>query len=198
MHEIVSSLLNWLVGLGYFGIMLGLMVEVIPSEIVLSYGGFLIANGQINFLGALIAALIGGTLQQWFIYWIGYYGGRPFVKKYGKYILLHEKHVAISERWFEKYGGGVVFFARFIPVVRQAISIPAGLAKMSFGKFTAYTILAMIPWSILFFYLGMTLGKNWRKIDQVAAPYINLIGLGALVFVIVFIFVKWRQKKRGA
>lgn len=198
MHVLVSSLLNWLVGLGYFGIALGLMVEVIPSEIVLSYGGFLIAKGEINFFGALIAGLIGGTLQQWFIYWIGYYGGRPFVKKYGKYILLHEKHVAISEKWFERYGGGVVFFARFIPVVRQAISIPAGLAKMPFGKFTAYTVLAMIPWSILFFYLGMTLGKNWRKIDQVAGPYINLIGLAALIVVIPFILIKWNQKKKGA
>ncbi|HET7577635.1 MAG TPA: DedA family protein, partial [Bacillales bacterium] len=146
MHEIISSLLNWLVGLGYYGIGLGLMVEVIPSEVILAYGGFMVSKGEITFFGAIIAGLIGGTIQQWFIYWIGYYGGRPFVKKYGKYILLHEKHVAVAEQWFDKYGGGVVFFARFIPVVRQAISIPAGLAKMSFTKFTFYTVVAMIPW----------------------------------------------------
>lgn len=198
MHEIISTLLDWFVGLGYFGIFLGLLVEVIPSELVLSYGGFMVAQGEITFIGAVIAGMIGGTIQQWIIYWIGYYGGRPFVLKYGKYILLHEKHVKIAEKWFDKYGSGVVFFARFIPVVRQAISIPAGLAKMPFGKFTFYTIVAMIPWSILFLYLGMTLGDNWRKIDEVAAPYINLIALFALVFIAGFVVYKLRKKNKGA
>ncbi|HEU5139341.1 MAG TPA: DedA family protein [Bacillales bacterium] len=198
MHEIISWLLDWLVGLGYWGIFLGLLVEVIPSELVLSYGGFMIAQGEITFIGAVIAGMVGGTLQQWIIYWIGYYGGRPFVQKYGKYILLHEKHIQIAEKWFDKYGSGVVFFARFIPVVRQAISIPAGLAKMSFGKFTFYTIVAMIPWSILFLYLGMTLGDNWRTIDEVAAPYINLIALVALVLIAGFVIYKLRKKNKGA
>lgn len=198
MHHIISALLNWLVGLGYWGIGLGLAVEVIPSEVVLSYGGYMISQGKITFIGAIIAGLIGGTIQQWIIYWIGYYGGRPVVKKYGKYILLDEKHVALAERWFERYGGGVVFFARFIPVVRQAISIPAGVAKMSFAKFTFYTVVAMIPWSILFLYLGMTLGNNWRKIDQVAAPYINGIALAALVLIVVFVAFKLFRKKQGA
>ncbi|HET7628492.1 MAG TPA: DedA family protein [Bacillales bacterium] len=198
MGTIISALLNWIVGLGYWGICLGLMVEVIPSEIVLSYGGFMISRGEITFVGAVIAGLIGGTIQQWFIYWIGYYGGRPFVKKFGKYIFLHEKHVAIAEGWFEKYGSGVVFFARFIPVVRQAISIPAGLAKMNFAKFTFYTVLAMIPWSILFLYLGMTLGDNWRAIDEAAAPYINIIAFGALVVGVVFLMYKFHKKRKGA
>ncbi|HEX7063546.1 MAG TPA: DedA family protein [Bacillales bacterium] len=198
MHDIISWLLDWLVGLGYWGIFLGLLVEVIPSELVLSYGGFMIAQGQITFIGAVIAGMIGGTLQQWIIYWIGYYGGRPFVLKYGKYILLNEKHVELAEKWFDKYGSGVVFFARFIPVVRQAISIPAGLAKMSFSKFTFYTIVAMIPWSILFLYLGMTLGDNWRKIDEVAAPYINIIALIALVLIAGFVIYKLRKKNKGA
>src|SRR5699024_1406922 len=130
------------------------------------------------------------------IYWIGYYGGRPFVKRYGKYILLQEKHVATSERWFEKYGGGVIFFARFIPVVRQAISIPAGLAKMSFYKFTFYTVLAMIPWSIMFLYLGKVLGQNWDKIGEVARPYINLIALAAIIMTIVFLLWQIRKRKK--
>lgn len=197
MHELILSLLDWLIGLGYYGIGLGLMVEIIPSELVLSYGGFIIEKGEITFVGAVIAGVIGGTIQQWIIYAIAYYGGRPFVKKYGKYIFLHEKHIAMAEKWFARYGGGVVFFARFIPVVRQAISIPAGLAKMSFYKFTFYTLLAMIPWSILFLYLGMTLGRNWEEIHQVAAPYVNLIALAAILLVIVFFLYRWQRKKAG-
>lgn len=196
MHDLISSILNWLVGLGYYGIGLGLMIEIIPSEVVLSYGGFMISQGKINFLEAMIAGLVGGTIQQWILYWIGSYGGRPFVKKYGKYIFIHDKHVTIAENWFKRYGGGVVFFARFIPVVRQAISIPAGIAKMSFGKFTFYTLLAMIPWSALFLFLGMKLGENWDKIDDVARPYINLIAFAALLCVALFLLYKLRMKKR--
>lgn len=196
LHEFILSLLDWLIGLGYFGIGLGLMIEIIPSELVLSYGGFMVAKGEITFVGAVIAGLIGGTIQQWIIYWISYYGGRPFVKKYGKYILLHEKHVVAAEKWFDQYGGGVIFFARFIPIVRQAISIPAGLAKMSFRKFTFYTILGIIPWTILFLYLGETLGNNWDKIQELAAPYLNLATFVAIVLIAAFLFYKFRKKKR--
>src|SRR5690606_3682889 len=107
--------------LGYWGILLGLMIEIIPSEVVLSYGGFLVSQGHIHFAGAVICGTIGGTMAHVFLYWIGKYGGRPFLEKYGKYLLITEKHLAVSEQWFERYGPGIVFTARFVPVVRHAI-----------------------------------------------------------------------------
>ncbi len=76
---------------------------------------------------------------QIFLYWLGYYGGRPVVEKYGKYLLINKHHLDIAEGWFKRYGAGVIFSARFIPVVRHAISIPAGLAKMPLKLFTLYT-----------------------------------------------------------
>ncbi len=91
---------------------------------------------------------------------VGAYGGRPFLQKYGKYLFIHDKHTDLAENWFNKYGAGVVFSARFVPVVRHAISIPAGIAKMPFWKFTSLTVLAMIPWSIFFIYLGGKLGEK--------------------------------------
>ncbi|RXY99596.1 DedA family protein [Fictibacillus sp. S7] len=196
MKEMVLSLLEWIVGLGYLGIALGLMVEVIPSELVLSYAGYLISQGHLSFAGSVIAGTIGGTIAQLFLYWMGYYGGRPFLEKYGRYILISQKQIDLSESWFEKYGNGVIFFARFIPVVRHAISIPAGIAKMSFSKFTIYTLLAIIPWSILFIYLGSQLGSNWEDIKTIAAPFTRGIAIGAIVILFILIVLKVRKGKK--
>lgn len=194
MKEFIFSILDFLSGLGYFGIALGLMIEIIPSEIVLGYGGYMISLGKINFFGAVIAGTIGGTLAQLFLYWAGYYGGRPFLEKYGKYVLIKKKHIDIAELWFRKYGAGVIFTARFIPVVRHAISIPAGIAKMSGTKFTLYTVAAIIPWTILFLYLGKVLGTNWQDIKEYAQPYIMPILIAAVVLMAVYFLIKKTKK----
>lgn len=196
MDEIIKSILHALADLGYWGIALGLMIEVIPSEIVLSYGGYLISIGKLNFIGAVIAGIIGGTLAQIFLYWLGYYGGRPFLAKYGRFLLINQKHLDLSEKWFQRYGTGVIFTARFIPVVRHAISIPAGVAKMSLLRFTVLTALAMIPWSILFLYLGMQLGNNWGEIKQFAQPYLAPIIYTALVVAVGYFMWQYLKKRR--
>ncbi|MGA9174748.1 MAG: DedA family protein [Thermoactinomyces sp.] len=196
MNEFVYSVLEWLSSLGYFGIALGLMVEVIPSEIVLAYGGFLIASGQINFFGALIAGTIGGVLAQIFLYWLGYYGGRPFLERYGKYLLIKKKHLDVAEEWFERYGTGVIFGARFIPVVRHAISIPAGISKMPLSRFALLTTLAIIPWSVLFLYFGMQLGNNWKQIEELAAPYTDDAAIVAGVLLLLYFLFQWYRKKQ--
>lgn len=194
LSQVVNDVLLYLADLGYFGIALGLMIEIIPSEIVLSYGGFMISQGTIGWPLAIVAAVIGGLFSQLFLYWFARYGGRPLILKYGKYLLITEHHLDLAERWFVKYGQGVIFGARFIPVVRHAISIPAGLAKMDQTKFSVYTILAIIPWSILFLYLGDTLGTNWRSIKEVAAPYTNGVLIAAVVMIILYVALKKRQR----
>ncbi|MEH7009713.1 DedA family protein [Neobacillus niacini] len=194
MKEFIFSVLEFLSELGYFGIALGLMIEVIPSEIVLGYGGYMISEGILGYPGAIIAGTIGGTLAQLFLYWAGYYGGRPFLEKYGKYVFIKKKQIDLSEQWFRKYGVGVIFFARFIPVVRHAISIPAGIAKMSAAKFTLYTVAAVIPWTILFLYLGHALGENWSHIKEYAAQYTMPIIIGAVILGVIYFLVKKTKK----
>jgi membrane protein DedA with SNARE-associated domain len=193
--DIVSQLLQWVESLGYLGIMLGLMIEVIPSEIVLAYGGFLVSSGNISFWGAVVFGVIGGVIAQLFVYWIGRYGGRPVLERYGKYIFIHKKHIDAAEAWFNKYGSGVIFTARFIPVVRHAISIPAGISKMNIWRFTLLTTLATIPWSILFVYLGSVLGEKWEDINQEAKPYVTPILLVALALLIVYFVIKMVKSK---
>lgn len=186
----INEILSWLTSMGYLGIALGLMIEIIPSEIVLAYGGYMVSEGTISFIGAIVAGVIGGTIAQCFIYWIARYGGRPFLDKYGKYLLLKKHHVDVAENWFRRYGAGVVFSARFIPVVRHAISIPAGLAKMPLSKFVILTTLAIIPWSVIFVYLGYQLGGQWKDVDSYAGMYTTPIIILALVFIVVYFVVK--------
>nr|WP_310177575.1 DedA family protein [Neobacillus niacini] len=194
MKDFIFSILMFLSQLGYLGIALGLMIEIIPSEIVLGYGGYMISQGHLNFLGAVIAGTIGGTIAQLFLYWAGYYGGRPFLEKYGKYVLIKKSHIDIAESWFNKYGAGVIFSARFIPVVRHAISIPAGIAKMPVSKFTLYTVSAVLPWTILFLYLGKVLGEKWSHIKEYAQPYVLPIIIAAIVLAAIYFIIKKTKK----
>ncbi|MEC1583889.1 DedA family protein [Bacillus spizizenii] len=192
MGSLISEILTWLTNMGYAGIAIGLMIEIIPSEIVLAYGGYMVSEGTIGFIGAIIAGVIGGTIAQIFIYWIGRYGGRPFLDKYGKYLLIKKHHIDMSENWFQKYGTGVVFSARFIPVVRHAVSIPAGIAKMPFLKFVVLTVLAIIPWSILFVYLGIQLGSQWDDVENIAGTYTTPIMILAIVVIALYFVIKKR------
>ncbi|AZN43638.1 DedA family protein [Paenibacillus albus] len=194
-HEIVDKLLHWIEGLGYFGIMIGLMIEVIPSEIVLGYAGYLVFEGKITYLGAFIFGTVGAVAQQWILYGIGRFAGRPFFEKYGKFIKIKPKHLDIAEQWFLRYGAGIVFTARFVPIMRQVISIPAGMAKMSFGLFTLLTTLASIPWVLLFVYLGKTAGENWQNIDEKAAPYVQPAILIAIAVLVVYVLYKVMKRK---
>ncbi|MDF2924871.1 MAG: rane protein [Paenibacillaceae bacterium] len=197
MGDIIHSILEFITGLGYWGILLGLAIEVIPSEIVLAYAGFLVYRGEINLVEAVIFGTIGCLLQQILLYGIGIYGGRPFVDKYGKYLHIKPKHIDLTERWFQKYGAGVVFTSRFIPVVRQAISIPAGIARMNLFKFLLYTGIASVPWAVLFVTLGRTLGENWESIDEKAGVYTQPILWGAIALIVLYILYKvlFRKKK---
>lgn len=196
MGSMVHTIMMWLTELGYWGILIGLMIEIIPSEIVLAYAGFLVSQGQLSFVWAVIYGVIGGTLAQVFLYWLGKYGGRPFLSKYGKYLLIHEKHLEVAEHWFERYGSGVIVTARFVPVVRHAISIPAGIARMSLFRFSLYTALAIVPWSAFFILLGSKLGQHWQRVHSAARPYVQALLWAAALMVVVYLFWKWAARKK--
>ncbi len=195
MSDFIQSGLEFLVGLGYWGVFFAFLVEIIPTEILLSFVGFYIAQGEFNFWIALVVSVLGGTLAQIFVYWFGRYGGRPLVLKYGKYIFIKEKHVVLAEKWFDLYGTGVVLSARFVPIVRHAISIPAGFTKMDFWKFTGLTAIAIVPWSMMFLYFGMILGENWDKIDEKTSTLVTTIFIIAVALFLIYFFLKRRSVK---
>ncbi|MCT8137827.1 DedA family protein [Anaerobacillus sp. CMMVII] len=189
MEAFLIAFFEFIAELGAIGIALGLMIEIIPSELVLGFGGYLISSGKVGFVSATIGAVFGGTIAQLILYWIASYGGRPFLEKYGKYLFIRAKHLNMSEKWFRQYGPIVVFAAWFVPVIRHAISIPAGVAKMPVATFIFYTIAAILPWTMIFLYLGIQLGENWQGITHVAQPLILpimiIIGLGVISYFVI-------------
>ncbi|MBS4173176.1 DedA family protein [Bacillus sp. FJAT-49736] len=196
-HEWIISFMEKLGDYGFLGVTLALMIEIIPSEIVLAYGGYLIANDKLSFLSALIAGILGGTMAQVFLYWLGYYGGRPFFERFGKFLFIKNKHLDASERWFQQYGTIVIFTARFIPIVRHAISIPAGIARMRFSQFILYTTCAMLPWTILFLLLGIQLNNHWDSISDIAGKYIQPIIIIAILSLIFYFYVQYRRRTKN-
>lgn len=172
-ETIIMSMIDFFKELGYFGVLLALCFEFIPAEVVLPLAGFWVAQGDFNFWGIVIAGTIGGTIGPITLYALGRYGGRPLVIKYGKYFLINVKQVNTADRFFAKYGAGVAFFARFLPVVRTAISVPCGIMKMSLVKFSTYTFLAMLPITALYVYLGQKLGENWEEAGALFSQYLR-------------------------
>ncbi len=154
---------------GYLGV-LGLMaVESacipVPSEIIMPFAGFLTISGKLSFLPIVISGAAGNLLGSIFAYYIGVFGGRPFIEKYGKYFLVGKGELEKSQRFFNRYGSISVFFARLLPIVRTFISLPAGISRMPFIKFCSYTFIGSIIWSAFLAYIGIFLGENWQSIE---------------------------------
>src|SRR3989338_6440555 len=155
---------------GYLGlfilIALESMIAPVPSEVVMPFAGYLALQGQFNFWIALLVSSLGSIFGSLLSYYIGVYGGRPFVLKFGKYLLLEEEHLEWTEKWFKRHGEKTIFISRFVPVVRHLISIPAGIAKMSLQKFTIYTFVGATIWNLILLYAGFKLGEHWDKIHE--------------------------------
>jgi membrane protein DedA with SNARE-associated domain len=146
-----------------------------PSELIMPLAGWLLIqekgdSGWLVGLAAFYGAL-GNLFGSWIAYWISWRGGRPLLLKYGKYVLITREEIDRAETWFNKYGDWVVFFSRLLPVVRTFISIPAGLARMNFWKFSILTFLGSFPWSLGLAYGGFVLGENWEDLRSAMRPF---------------------------
>lgn len=194
LDTIIMSMVEFFKGFGYFGVLLALCFEFIPAEIVLPMAGFWISQGEFNYYLMVLAGTVGGTIGPITLYALGRYGGRPLVLKYGKYFLVNEKQVNAADKFFAKYGAGVAFFARFMPVVRTAISVPCGMAKMSLAKFSIYTFAAMLPITALYVYLGIKLGENWEEAGALFKQYLQPVIIALAILALIYGVYKYRQK----
>src|SRR3954449_5815278 len=143
LDSIVAALAGLIVAtistLGYAGVVLLMAIESacipLPSEIIMPFAGYLVHTGQFNLWLVGIAGAVGCVLGSLVAYWVGMYGGRPFIEKYGRYILLSRHDLDIADRWFGKYGEIIVFVSRLLPAIRTFIAFPAGVARMNLTKF---------------------------------------------------------------
>ncbi|PKN09037.1 MAG: DedA family protein [Deltaproteobacteria bacterium HGW-Deltaproteobacteria-8] len=186
---------------GYAGaaFLMGLesMVFPVPSEAVMPFVGFLVADGKWGLFEAILATSIGSFLGSYLSYLMGYYGGRPFVLSVGKYLLLDKHDLEMTERFFHRRGGALtLFLSRFIPVVRHLVSIPAGIGKMRFWPFALATTLGATMWNSFLLYCGFKLRENWSMVQTYRHHFDALI-VGMLVVSIAW-YVWYKLKRRRA
>ena len=182
--------------LGYLGMFIGMVLEaviiIIPSEFILATGGILASKGVFNFWIVFFVGLLGSVFCAIVIYLMGYFGGILFIKKYGKYFFMKESDISKSDNWFSKYGLIAALVGRNIPIVRTLISLPIGIARLSFFKFLIYTIIGSIPWTFAFVYFGYTLGNRWIVIKDIT----NRLKIPIIILIVLFVVSKKKKKKK--
>lgn len=165
---ITSTMEHWVIAYGYWAIFLLMLAESacipFPSEVTMLVGGWYAAEGQLDFFWVGVAGVLGNLVGSWIAYAVGRKTGRLLLDRYGKYVLIRSHDIDKAEVWWEKYGEAATFFSRLLPVIRTFISLPAGIAKMDFKKFTLYTFLGVIPWTYALTWLGFVLGENWEQV----------------------------------
>jgi membrane protein DedA with SNARE-associated domain len=197
---LVEHFTAWIGNGGYAGLaflmMLESMVAPVPSEAVMPFAGFLVFEGRFSFAGVIFFSTVGSIIGSLISYYAGAWGGRPFVKKYGKYLLLDTHHLALTEQFFSRYGDKTIFISRFIPVVRHLISIPAGVGRMNLLKFSIYTVIGAAIWNAFLTYVGFYLKDNWltvRKYGEIADIVVVLI----IVLAIIFFLYQYLKRRKS-
>src|SRR5919202_5435125 len=199
LEAILQPLIAWVTNtIGDYGLfaVFGMMLlestgVLIPSEAISPFAGYLVSQGKMGLFAAIAAGVTGNLVGSWIAYFIGLWGGRELWLHYGRYVGVRAHHLALAEKWFERYGELTVFISRCLPVVRTFISFPAGTARMNFARFTFYTLLGCVPWVFALTYFGYLLGENWEEVGAYL-HYLDYAVALALVVGAVYVFVRWR------
>jgi membrane protein DedA with SNARE-associated domain len=196
-----NTVTDWIVHYGYVAVFLLMLLESacvpIPSEATMLFGGALASAGfggegqQLNLVLVILAGTAGNLAGSWLAYWAGAAGGRPAFDRFGRYLLIRPHEMDRSHLWFERHGEAAVFFGRLLPVVRTFISLPAGVARMNFARFTLYTVLGCVPFVTVLAFLGYKAGDNWTKAEHALQPFSWLIFGVLVVLGAVFVARRW-------
>lgn len=185
--------------MGLPGIVLLMAIESacipLPSEVIMPFSGYLVFLGKHTLWAVSLAGAIGCVAGSVPAYYLGMYGGRPLIEKYGKYVLMSRRDLDMADRWFARHGEATVFFARLLPVIRTFIAFPAGVARMEMKRFIAYTFAGSLPWCLALAYLGMALGAKWPTIREYFHKFDVAIGI-AIVAGVVW-YVRRHLRARG-
>ncbi|MHB1683750.1 MAG: DedA family protein [Bacilli bacterium] len=196
MHGLALSLEHAIRHYGIAAVFFAMLLESacipLPSELIMTFAGFEAYQGNIGFTAAVFAGVIGNIVGSALAYYVGSRGGRPLLRRYGKYILFSEKHFTAAERWFARYGAWAVLIARVLPAIRTFISLPAGIANMKRGKFLLYTTIGTIPWVYVLTLLGFQLGRHWESINAHSTAF-TYIFAALLLAALVWFWTRNRQ-----
>ena len=199
---ITDKLADWATGvvgdLGLAGIFVLMTLESmcipIPSEPTMLFAGFNVDKGTYSFIAVVSVAVAANVLGSWIAYGFGRFGRIELIERHGKWLHITPARLEQADRWFANYGGWAVFFSRMLPIVRTFISLPAGVARMPFGRFTLFTFLGCIPWMAGLTYLGMTVGDNWEEWKGYL-HYIDYLVAVIIVAGAVYLFIRWWRSR---
>ncbi len=165
-HFIVQTISN----LGYTGVAALMAIESaaipLPSEIIMPFAGFLVASGRFTLLGLALAGAVGSTIGSLATYAIGFYGGRPLIRRFGHWVFVTERELNFTERFFNKFGSLSSFLGRLLPVIRTFISFPAGIGKAPIISFTLYSFVGSFIWSYFLAWVGLRLRDEWSILEM--------------------------------
>jgi membrane protein DedA with SNARE-associated domain len=191
--------------LGYGGVVLLMAIESacipLPSEIIMPFAGYLVYAGHFSLHGAALAGAIGCIVGSIPAYYLGQYGGRPVIERYGKYVLLSHHELDLADRLFARYGQWVVLLGRLLPVIRTFIAFPAGVARMNMTRFVVFTFVGSYPWCYGLAWVGMKLGEQWNKDPRLKAAFHRFdlaIGVLLAVGIAAFVWHKLRSARAAA
>jgi membrane protein DedA with SNARE-associated domain len=200
--ELGSFVVTMISKFGYTGILITMAIESacipLPSEIIMPFSGYLVSTGQFSLLGVTMAGAIGNVLGSLVAYYVGVWGGRPFVERYGPYFLVSRRDLEMADRWFLKYGEAAVLISRMLPVVRTFISLPAGIVRMNLPKFVVFSFVGAVPWCYLLAYIGLKLGERWDGLREYFHHLDVVIGVVLVLGVGYFLWSHWPRAKPQA
>ena len=194
-EKIISVLAGFIIAtissMGYGGVVLLMAIESacipLPSEIIMPFAGYLVYTGEMQLWLVALAGAVGCVLGSLVAYYAGAYGGRPFVEKYGKYILISLHDLDLADRWFQRNGSATIFVGRLLPVIRTFIAFPAGVARMNLWRFNLYTFVGSYIWCLGLAWIGMKLGENWNTLGVYFHRFDAAIGVILLIGVIWYV-----------
>jgi len=198
----VHNLTNLINSYGYFAVFILMTGESclipIPSEITMTFAGFLSGIGHFNIWLAVLIGAFGNLSGSLLAFWLGRAMGeewlRIVIRKWGKWLFIHERSFDKSLGWFQKYGQGITFASRLLPIVRTYISLPAGIADMNIGLFSLFTFLGSLLWSGVLAFIGLKLGQNWMSIDPYFRKF-QFVVIGLIILGIIYFFYTHLRKK---
>jgi membrane protein DedA with SNARE-associated domain len=164
----------------------------IPSEATMLFAGFNVHNGEYSLIAVTTVGVLANVLGSWIAYAIGYYGRLELLEKHGRKLHIKPEHLTWAERWFERYGAPAIFFSRMLPIVRTFISLPAGVARMPFWRFTVLTLLGCIPWVFALAFVGDQVGGHWKK-WQSSLHYVDYAVAALIVLGVIYLVMRRRR-----
>src|SRR3954452_18029519 len=169
----------------------------IPSEATMLFAGFNVSNAEYSLAAAVAVGSFANLVGSWLAYWLGYAGRVDVLEKHGRKLHIKKSHLDWADRWFERHGDATVFFARMVPIVRTFISLPAGVARMPFWRFSLLTIAGCIPWVLMLTFIGKQESDNWDDWKD-KLHYVDYVVLAAIVAGVAYLVLRARQRRRDA